>query len=198
MRFDPEYVSQVLNENFEDAKTLFLGPLMSIHYAHLVMLADRGIVGADDSHALRDALDRISLADIRRTSYDGSCEDLFFYVERLLVESCGEETAGRLHTARSRNDVDMTMYRMCLREHILMISGAAAELRGALCDIAERHRETLVAAQTHTQPAQPTTIAHYLLAVIEQLERDSRRLQAAHASTNRSPLGACAITGTGF
>ena len=72
------------------------------------------------------------------------------------------------------------------------------ELRTALCDLAERHRETLVAAQTHTQPAQPTTIAHYLLAVIEQLERDSRRLQAAYATTNRSPLGACAITGTGF
>ena len=65
MRFDPEYVSQVLNDNFEDAKTLFLGPLMAIHYAHLVMLADRGIVSADDAHALREALDRISA---RRTS----------------------------------------------------------------------------------------------------------------------------------
>ena len=198
MRFDPEYVSQVLNENFEDAKTLFLGPLMSIHYAHLVMLADRNILGAEDAHALREALDRISLSDIRRTPYDGSCEDLFFYVERLLVESCGEETAGRLHTARSRNDVDMTMYRMRLREHIQLLSGAVIELRAAVCDIAERHRETLFAAQTHTQPAQPTTIAHYLLAVIEQLERDSRRLQAAYATTNRSPLGACAITGSGF
>ena len=198
MRFDPEYVSQVLNENFEDAKTLFLGPLMAIHYAHVVMLADRGIVSADDAHALREALDRISLSDIRRTPYDGTCEDLFFYVERLLVESCSEETAGRLHTARSRNDIDMTMYRMRLREHILMLCEAVAELRTALCDIAERHRETLFAAQTHTQPAQPTTIAHYLLAVIEQLERDSRRLQAAYATTNRSPLGACAITGSGF
>ena len=198
MRFDPEYVSQVLNENFEDAKTLFLGPLMSIHYAHLVMLADRQIIGADAAHALREALDRISLADIRRTPYDGSCEDLFFYVERLLVESCGDETAGRLHTARSRNDVDMTMYRMRLREHIQLLSEAVIELRTAVCDIAERHRETLFAAQTHTQPAQPTTIAHYLLAVVEQLERDSRRLQAAYATTNRSPLGACAITGSGF
>ena len=198
MRFDPEYVSQVLNENFEDAKTLFLGPLMAIHYAHLVMLADRGIVGAADAHALREALDRISLSDIRRTPYDGSCEDLFFFVERLLIESCGEETAGRLHTARSRNDVDMTMYRMRLREHIQLLSQPVIELRTALCDIAERHRETLFAAQTHTQPAQPTTIAHYLLAVVEQLERDSRRLQSAYATTNRSPLGACAITGSGF
>ena len=198
MRFDPEYVSQVLNENFEDAKTLFLGPLMAIHCAHVVMLADRGILSAEDAHALREALDRISLADIRRTPYDGTCEDLFFYIERLLVESCGEDTAGRLHTARSRNDVDMTMYRMRLREHILMLCESVAELRTALCDIAARHRGTLFAAQTHTQPAQPTTIAHYLIAVIEQLERDTRRLQAAYATTNRSPLGACAITGSGF
>jgi argininosuccinate lyase len=198
MRFDPEYVSQVLNENFEDAKTLFLGPLMAIHSAHLVMLADRGIVSAGDAHALREALDHISLADIRRTPYDGTCEDLFFYVERLLVAACGEDIAGRLHTARSRNDVDMTMYRMRLREQLLAVCEAVIELRSALGDIGGRHRETLIAAQTHTQPAQPTTIAHYLLAVIEQLERDSERLHAAYATVNRSPLGACAITGTGF
>ena len=198
MPFDPEYVSQVLNDNFEDAKTLFLGPLMAIHYAHLVMLADRGIITPGDAQTLRGALDRISLSDIRRTPYDGSCEDLFFFVERLLVDACGAETAGRLHTARSRNDVDMTMYRMRLREHLLMLCAAAFELRGTLCDIAERHRETIFAAHTHTQPAQPTTVAHYLLAVIEQLERDTRRLRAAYDTTNRSPLGACAITGSGF
>jgi argininosuccinate lyase len=198
MRFDPEYVSQVLNENFEDAKTLFLGPLMAIHSAHLVMLADRGIISPGDAHVLREALDRISLADIRRTPYDGTCEDLFFHIERRLAASCGDDIAGRLHTARSRNDVDMTMYRMRLREHVLAVCDAVIELRSALSDIAGRHRDTLVAAQTHTQPAQPTTIAHYLLAVIEQLERDSERLQAAYLTVNRSPLGACAITGTGF
>jgi argininosuccinate lyase len=198
VRFDPEYVSQVLNENFEDAKTLFLGPLMAIHRAHLVMLADRGIVAAGDARTLRQALDRVSLSDIRQTPYDGTCEDLFFYVERLLTESCGDDVAGRLHTARSRNDVDMTMYRMRLREHVLAVLEAVLELRGTLCELAERHRETLIAAHTHTQPAQPTTIAHYLLAVIEQLERDAQRLRAAYATTNRSPLGACAITGSGF
>ena len=179
MRFDPEYVSQVLSENFEDAKTLFLGPLMAIHYAHLVMLADCGIVGQEDAHTLREALDRVSIADIQRAPFDGSCEDLFFYVERVLTGFCGEEIGGRLHTARSRNDVDMTMYRMRLRGHILAVAEATVELRSVLAEIAERHRQTLMAAHTHTQPAQPTTLAHYLLAVIEQLERDSGRLRAA-------------------
>jgi argininosuccinate lyase len=198
MRFAPEYVSSVLNENFEDAKELLLSPLMAIHYAHLVMLADCGIVSASDARALRQALDGISLDTVRDVSYDGTCEDLFFYIERLIHNACGEEIAGRLHTARSRNDIDMTMYRMRQRELIAVLAAAALELRSALIDLAERHTETIFAAHTHTQPAQPTTIAHYMLAVIEQLERDTNRLGSAYESTNRSPLGACAITGTGF
>src|SRR5438552_14391282 len=103
MRFAPEYITYVLNENFEDAKELFLAPLMAIHYAHLVMLASQHIVSAADAHALRVALDSLSQADVRATEYDDSCEDLFFYVERLIVDACGEDVAGRLHTARSRN-----------------------------------------------------------------------------------------------
>jgi argininosuccinate lyase len=71
-------------------------------------------------------------------------------------------------------------------------------LRAALLGLASQHRETVFAAHTHTQPAQVSTVAHYLMAVVEQLERDAGRLQAAYASTNRNPLGACAITGTGF
>src|SRR5512139_1364463 len=104
MGFAPEYVKHVLHENFEDAKALFLSPLLSIHYAHLVMLAERGIVGAGDARRLRGALDGISADDVRRVVFDDSCEDLFFYVEKLIVDGCGEDVAGRLHTARSRND----------------------------------------------------------------------------------------------
>jgi len=198
MRFDPEYVSQVLNENFEDAKALFLSPLIAIHYAHLVMLAERGIIEPAPAHALREALDSLSVNAVRKTPYDGTCEDLFSHVERLLVDACGEDVAGRLHTARSRNDIDMTMYRLRQREFIVRLIDVSVELRVVLSDLAARHRDTLFAAHTHTQPAQPTTLAHYLLGVIEQLERDGARLRAAYASTNRSPLGSCAITGTGF
>jgi argininosuccinate lyase len=198
MRFDPEYVSQVLNENFEDAKALFLSPLMAIHYAHLIMLAERGIIESLHAHALRDALDSISVNAIRKAPFDGTCEDLFSYVERVLVDACGHDAAGRLHTARSRNDIDMTMYRLRQREFIVSLIDASVDLRAVLIDLATRHRDTLFAAHTHTQPAQPTTLAHYLLGVIEQLERDVARLRAAYASTNRCPLGSCAITGTGF
>jgi argininosuccinate lyase len=198
LNFDREYVDQVLSENFEDAKALFLSPLMAIHYAHLVMLAEKGIVTSGAARAIREALDSISVASVRATPYDGRCEDLFFHVERLIVDACGEEAAGRLHTARSRNDIDMTMYRLRQREFILALVEAALDLRDCLIALADGHRETLMAALTHTQPAQPSTVAHYMLAMIEQLERDTGRLRAAFVSTNRSPMGACAITGTGF
>lgn len=198
MRFAPEYVACVLNENFEDAKNELLAPLMAIQYAHLVMLANQQIVSAADAHAIRLALDGISQSDIRQVRYDGSYEDLFFYVERLIIDGCGEDVAGRLHTARSRNDIDMAMYRMRQRDCLLDLLGASLELRRVLIELAGRHRYTVLVLHTHTQRAQPSTVAHYLLAVIEQLERDGQRLQAAYLRTNHNPLGACAITGTGF
>jgi argininosuccinate lyase len=198
MTFSPEYVRIVLNENFEDAKAQFLPALMAIHYAHLVMLSEQKIVGSEEAHTIRGALDAIDVDAVRAVRYDGSYEDLFFYLDRLIVNGGGEDAAGRLHTARSRNDIDMTMYRMQQRTLLLAIVEATLALRRALLGLAESHRETVFAAHTHTQPAQPTTIAHYLLAAIEQLERDAARLKAAYARTNQSPLGACAITGTGF
>jgi argininosuccinate lyase len=198
MKFAPEYVTHVLNENFEDAKELLLTPLMAINYAHLVMLAEQRIISAPDARALRDALDGIKLDQVRAVVYDGTYEDLFFYIERLIDEACGVDVAGRLHTARSRNDLAMTMYRIRQREYIAGIGEATLHLRAALIALAERHQHTIYGAHTHTQPAQPSTIAHYLLAIIEQLERDTVRLAAAFESTNRNPLGACAITGTGF
>jgi argininosuccinate lyase len=198
MHFAPEYIRYVLNENFEDAKALLLSPMMAINYAHLVMLDAQRIVPRDAAHAIRVALDGVSQDAVRRVTYDGSYEDLFFYVERLIVDACGEDIAGRLHTARSRNDIDMTMYRMRQREFVLGLAAASFALRRSLLDLVARHRETIFAVHTHTQRAQPTTIAHYLLAVVEQLERDAIRLKGAYDRTNRNPLGACAITGTGF
>jgi len=198
MTFAAEYIRCVLRENFDDAKALFLDPLLAIHRAHLVMLAERGIVSREDACALRDGLDALDLEHARRAAFDGASEDLFFYIDRLLIERCGETIAGRLHAARSRNDIDMTMYRMRQRRGVLGVLSASLGLRAALVALAGQHLETILALHTHTQPAQPSTVAHYLLAVIEQLERDAVRLRAAFDVTNRNPLGACAITGTGF
>ena len=196
--FAPAYVELVLNDIFEDAKRLFLSQLRAIDYAHLVMLAEQGIVSRDAARLIRAGLDGVDESQVQAVAYDGTYEDLFFYLEQTLVDTCGHEIAGRLHTARSRNDIDMTMYRMRLREALLETCAAVEDLRRALVDLAGEHVHTVYAAHTHTQPAQPSTVAHYLLAAIEQLGRDHARLRAAYATVNRNPLGACAITGTGF
>ncbi|MGH9160178.1 MAG: argininosuccinate lyase, partial [Vicinamibacteraceae bacterium] len=198
MAFAPEYVRLVLQEIFEDAKTLFLASLRTIDFAHLVMLVEQGIIGPEEGRRLRDGMRALRDEDLRAAPYDACCEDLFFYVGRCLADACGADVAGRLHTARSRNDIDMTMYRMLVREDVLRLAEALVALRKALIALAAAHTSTLFAAHTHTQPAQPTTLAHYLLGVIEQIERDHIRLRAAYETTNRCPLGACAITGTGF
>jgi argininosuccinate lyase len=103
-----------------------------------------------------------------------------------------------MHTALSRNDIDLTLYRMRLRREVRQITGETAEVRQVLLDLAAAHTDTLMPAYTHTQPAQPTTLAHYLLGAVEFLGRDVQRLRAAFATINRNPLGACAITTTGF
>jgi argininosuccinate lyase len=198
MSFHPTYIRLVLSENFEDAKRLLLEPLLAIHDAHLVMLAERRIISREQARSLRAALATIDAGAIAATPFDGWSEDLFFHVETLIAGACDEDTAGRLHTARSRNDIDMTMYRMQVREWVLALADATLELRRTLGDIAGRHVATVFPANTHTQPAQPSTLAHYLLGAIEELERHTTRLIAAYASVNRCPLGACAITGTAF
>src|SRR4029078_7172246 len=103
--------------------------------AHLVMLAERGIVGRDEARAIRAALDGIAIDEVRAVVYDGSYEDLVFYVARATLGGCGADAAGRLHTARSRNDIDMTMYRMQQREMILGGVAGGPRLRAALIDI---------------------------------------------------------------
>ena len=144
------------------------------------------------------ALDHLDREKIAHAKYDGRFEDLFFYIQADLAASCGEDDAGRMHTARSRNDIALTLYRMRLREEVLQLAEAVHQVCATLLALARQHIETLMPAYTHTQPAQPTTLAHYLLAAIECFSRDQRRLQAVFATVNCSPLGACAITTTGF
>ncbi len=194
----PDYLDTVLRRNFEDAKRYFLDDLLDINVAHALMLARAGIIPAPEAARLVAALRSIDKAAVRAFEYDGSFEDLYFYLERLVGERCGEEIGGKLRTARSRNDVDITLYRMSLRRELLALKAEHLHLRQAVLDLAAKHHQTVMPAHTHTQPAQPTTLAHYLLGVAEFLERDAARLRAAWEVANRSPMGACAITTTGF
>ncbi len=192
------YRKEVLAHIFADAQRLFLPSLLEIDRAHLIMLRAQGIVSAETAAACARGLRTLDVAALAAAVYDGTVEDLFFLVERQLAAAVGGDEAGRLHTARSRNDIDLTMYRMLLRENLLRALASSLELRDVLLRIAREHTGTVMPAYTHNQPAQPTTLAHYLLAYVEVLERDAERLFACYARVNRNPLGACAITTTGF
>jgi argininosuccinate lyase len=193
----PVYAETVLSQNFEDAKKYFLDALLEIHFAHTRMLAHQGILTAAEERCLLDALHTLDREAIARARYDGSCEDLFFFVEEMLKRATGE-LAGKMHTARSRNDIAITLYRMTVRRELVKLAAALCDVRAVVLDLASRHLETVMPAHTHTQPAQPTTLAHYLLAAAEFLARDCARIQSAFARTNLSPMGACAITTTAF
>jgi argininosuccinate lyase len=194
----PIYRDTVLAPVFADAKRYFLDSLLEIEYAHTLMLARQGIMPAREAAACIRAVDDLDRDEVRAAEYDGSFEDLFFYLERKFAAACGEEVAGKMHTARSRNDIDLTMYRMVLRERLLRIVESLLGLRQLLLDLSWKHREALMPAYTHNQPAQPTTLGHYLMAYIEILERDTERIRESYVRVNRNPLGACAITTTGF
>ena len=194
----PVYAETVLAQNFEDAKRHFLDSLLDIHRAHTRMLARQDIITREEEQTLIAALDGLDYLSISKTVYDGSHEDLFFYVESLLEQAAGADIAGKMHTGRSRNDIAITLYRMSARRELLKLAAAVAGLRCVVLDLAGRNLETVMPAHTHTQPAQPTTLAHYLIGASEFLARDADRIRHAFGHVNLSPLGAAALTTTGF
>ncbi len=192
------YKENVLSDCFEDAKKYFLQAYIDVDFAHAVMLAEQKIITEDELKELLKALRSLDLESIKRSEYDGSFEDLFYYLQREIAKNCDADTAGKLHTARSRNDIDVTIYRLYLRPQTLKLLRSAMDLRQVFLNLAAQHHETLIPAYTHTQPAQPSTLAHYLLAMAENVGRDVKRLQSAYDNMNFCPLGAGAITTTGF
>ncbi len=194
----PVYAETVLSHNFRDAQRFFLESLLELHYAHTLMLARQGIIPAESARACIRALNALDREELRTAQYDGRFEDLFFYIEAKLESLAGPDHAGRMHTARSRNDICIALYRMKARAETLEIVREVSALRQVLLKLGRKHEADLMPAYTHTQPAQPTTLGHYLMAYAEAVGRDETRLQAAFATINRSPLGACAITTTAF
>ncbi len=191
------YKEVVLEPAYENAKRNLLDAMLAANKAHLIMLSERGLVSREDARVVMAAILGLDPEEIRASSYTGEVEDLFFHVERLIYGSAGE-AAGNLHLARSRNDLGVAMYRMALRDRLLRAEGSLLLLKGSVLSLAAEHVDTVMPAHTHAQRAQPTTLAHYLLAVHDSLSRDLRRLGAALENCNRSPLGAAALTTSGF
>jgi argininosuccinate lyase len=166
--------------------------------AHAAMLADAGIIEKSDASAIIAGLDKV-LAEIDAGTFDFSraLEDVHMNVESRLKDSIGTP-AGRLHTARSRNDQVATDFKLYVRDRIDQLDTALAALQLALVLKAEANAATIMPGFTHLQPAQPVTFGHHLLAYVEMLGRDRGRLADARARLNESPLGAAALAGTSF
>ncbi|MBS1263867.1 MAG: Fumarate hydratase class II [Methanonatronarchaeales archaeon] len=159
--------------------------------AHLVMLAEQGLVGREGAAEIADALDAVGEEGF--SSLAG--EDVHEAIEARVVELVGEE-GGRLHTARSRNDEVATCIRLAARGDVLRLMNELIAARGRLLDTASESVDTLIPAYTHLQRAQPTTLAHHLSAHERRLARDSGRLFDVMERLNRSPLGGCAAAST--
>ncbi len=196
---DPTYKEAVLAPLFEGVKRHHWRNLVAVNEAHGVMLGERDWLSPAQLGAIL-AAQRAVLAetDIGALTYTGEHEDFFFLLESALRGKLGPDLAGRLHTGRSRNDIDHTIFRMSLREHLLAILAQLEALIAVLLERAAAGAETLVVAYTHGQPAQPTTWGHYLGALIEILLRDAGRLLHALATVDCCALGAAAITTSGF
>tara|TARA_R110000868_G_scaffold111040_10_gene300114 strand:- start:2918 stop:4294 length:1377 start_codon:yes stop_codon:yes gene_type:complete len=166
--------------------------------AHVAMLAEQNIVDAEDATKIIKGLSQIAQefeADGVTENLD--LEDIHMHVEARLAEIVGP-VAGRLHTARSRNDQVATDFRLWVRDAMDMVDGALAALQKALVERAEEHADTIMPGFTHLQSAQPVSLGHHLMAYYEMIRRDRSRFADARRRMNESPLGAAALAGTGF
>src|ERR1700743_3623496 len=166
--------------------------------AHCRMLANEGIISKDDGQTILDGLTVIEKEIAEgKFVFKRELEDIHLNIEARLAEIIGP-AAGRLHTARSRNDQVVTDFRLWVRAACERADHGLRELSRALVKQAETHAATIMPGYTHMQPAQPVTFGHHLLAYVEMFARDRSRFEDARKRLNESPLGAAALAGTSF
>jgi argininosuccinate lyase len=193
----PDAIMEEINASIDFDRHLFREDILASK-AHAAMLAKQGIITAEDAGKIAQGLDKI-LAEMDAGKFDfkRALEDIHMNVESRLAELVGP-AAGRLHTARSRNDQVATDFKLWVRGAIDDIDRALAAFQRALADKAMAHAGTVMPGLTHLQTAQPVTFGHHLLAYVEMAARDRGRFADARKRLNESPLGAAALAGTSF
>ncbi len=193
----PDAIMEEINASIGFDQALFRQDIAASK-AHVAMLAANDIVAAADAEAISAGLDQV-LGEIEngRFNFSRALEDIHMNVESRLAEIVGP-AAGRLHTARSRNDQVAVDFRLWVRDAVDQLDGQIRGLQFALAETALAHAGSVMPGFTHLQPAQPVTFGHHLLAYVEMLDRDRGRFRDARARMNESPLGAAALAGTSF
>jgi argininosuccinate lyase len=193
----PDPLMEEINASIDFDRKLYRQDIAASK-AHAAMLAKQGIIAAQDAKRIAHGLDTIlSEIEAGKFHFQRALEDIHMNVESRLAELIGP-AAGRLHTARSRNDQVATDFRLWVRDTIDGIDGALAAYQQALAERALQHADTVMPGFTHLQTAQPVTFGHHLLAYVEMAARDRGRFADARARLNESPLGAGALAGTSF
>ena len=193
----PAAIMQQINASIGVDKRLY-GEDIQGSLAHAAMLAEQGIITKADAAAIAQGLNQVK-AEIEAGTFEFkvALEDIHMNVEQRLKELIGEP-AGRLHTARSRNDQVATDFKLWVRRACDEVAAETRALVTALIDRAEEEAATVMPGYTHLQPAQPVTFGHHLLAYVEMFGRDLGRLADARRRLNECPLGAAALAGTTF
>ena len=193
----PDAVMEEINASIDFDRRLFRQDIRG-SMAHARMLAERGIIAADDAEKILAGLDTI-LREIEagEFTFSRALEDIHLNIEHRLGELIGP-AAGRLHTARSRNDQVATDMKLWVRDAIDETDAALGRLQQVLAEKARDHAATIMPGFTHLQVAQPVTFGHHLLAYVEMIGRDRGRFADARRRLNESPLGAAALAGTSF
>jgi argininosuccinate lyase len=194
---DPDPIMAEINASIDFDRHLYRQDIAASK-AHAAMLAKTGIITAQDAKRIAHGLDTIlSEIEAGKFTFKRALEDIHMNVESRLAELIGP-AAGRLHTARSRNDQVATDFRLWVRDWLDGIDAALAAYQRALAEKALEHAATVMPGFTHLQTAQPVTFGHHLLAYVEMAARDRGRFADARGRLNESPLGAAALAGTSF
>jgi argininosuccinate lyase len=197
--FSKIYTERVLEPCYLTWKKHLVGASYRIHRAHLVMLAERGIIDAPTARAIKAGIDSIEKDFDYPETIPENTEDLYFVFEKELGRRIGEDKAGFLHTARSRNDMDAAAFRIFMRGRLLQFLDAALALFKTLNKrLPDPEGGVPVILYTHGQPANVSTFAHYLSSMLFEAADSVDLICGALETVNRSPMGACAITTTGF
>jgi argininosuccinate lyase len=193
----PDAIMEAINASIDVDRHLYRQDIAASK-AHAAMLAQQGIITADDASKIQSGLDTI-LSEIEAGEFEfqRALEDVHMNVESRLAELIGAP-AGRLHTARSRNDQVATDFRLWVRDTIDALDKELVSFQLALVEKAQDHSDTVMPGLTHLQTAQPVTFGHHLLAYVEMVERDRSRFADARKRLNECPLGSAALAGTSF
>jgi len=193
----PDAIMEEINASIEFDRKLYRQDIEGSK-AHARMLAQQDIIGGEDADKILHGLDTIlSEIEAGSFSFSRSLEDIHMNVEARLAELIGD-AAGRLHTARSRNDQVATDFKLWMRDCLDTIDGQLADLQRAFVAKALDHADAVMPGFTHLQTAQPVTFGHHMLAYVEMLGRDRGRFSDARKRGNESPLGSAALAGTSF